>query len=95
MISNRGGFSDERSACGVGFIVNRSGHRSHEALREALEALERLEAAEREAHREAEAEAAASTTMDFAQLAEHGAFTNPNRHAAPPQIRLGRREGGT
>jgi glutamate synthase domain-containing protein 2/glutamate synthase domain-containing protein 1/glutamate synthase domain-containing protein 3 len=43
MISNRGGFSDERSACGVGFIVNRSGHRSHEALREALEALERVE----------------------------------------------------
>mgnify|MGYP006267578021 FL=1 len=35
--------SEERSACGVGFIVDRSGRRSHGVLREALEALVRVE----------------------------------------------------
>lgn len=35
--------SDERSACGVGFVVNRSGQRSHGVLQEALAALARVE----------------------------------------------------
>ncbi len=34
---------EERSACGVGFIVDRSGRRTHEVLSEALEALSRVE----------------------------------------------------
>lgn len=34
---------DERSACGVGFVVNRSGQRSHGVLQEALAALARVE----------------------------------------------------
>lgn len=43
MHGSRSTGSDERSACGVGFIVNRSGQRSHHALSEALEALARVE----------------------------------------------------